>query len=164
MFIKLIIEILLLWIWFGIYMVVLVGKRGPIGGLCFYPTEVSNKAKEIGLISDRQFNKDKLFAFILLIVGDLLLLYFMIIYINEANTFIEYFIECAILFYGMEFFDWYVVDTLWVAKSDWWIIPELSDLNYLWHDTNIKKDKMIKIIPLTLIFSLIFALFCFLVR
>lgn len=163
MFIKLIIEILLLWIWFGIYMVILVGKKGPKNALYFYPKQVSDKAIEIGLINREQFNNGKTFAYILLIVGDLFIPYIMIVLINDANTFIEYFSQYCLLFYAMEFFDWFVVDTLWVAKSNWWVIPELSDLNYLWHDTSIKKNKMIKIIPITIIFSFVFTFLCLLI-
>ena len=38
-----------------------------------------------------------------------------------------------ILFLGAEFFDWLVIDTIWVALSDWWIIPGTEDLNDTWH-------------------------------
>lgn len=143
-------------------MIVLVGKKGPKNALYFYPKEVSALAIEKGMISTKQFNKSKVFACLLLIIGDLFIPYFMIVYINEAKNFIEYFLEFCALFYGMEFFDWYVVDTLWVANTDWWVIPELSDLNYLWHDSNIKKYKMLKLIPITLIFALIFTFMCLL--
>lgn len=143
-------------------MAVLIKKRGPIGALYFYPSEVGNKAIELGLTSRNEINNRKIFAFVLLILGDLFIPYVMIIKINGANSFWQYFIQYFILFYGMEFFDWYFVDTLWVAKSNWWIISGLEDLNYLWHDPTIKKTKMLKMIPVGIIFSLIFSLICLL--
>ena len=34
---KLIVEILILWILYALYMAILVHKRGPLGGIFFYP-------------------------------------------------------------------------------------------------------------------------------
>lgn len=160
MIINIILEILCLWIWFVIYMAVLVKKRGPIGALFFYPSEVGDKAIKLGLTTNKELNNRKIWAMILLLLGDLFIPYVMIVKINGANSFWQFFIQYFILFYGMEFFDWYFIDTLWVAKSDWWIIPGLEDLNYLWHDPNIKKNKMLKIIPVGILFSLVFSFIC----
>ena len=45
---KLIIEILILWIIYAGYMAVLVHKRGPLGGIFFYPKVVQERVIEIG--------------------------------------------------------------------------------------------------------------------
>lgn len=39
----------------------------------------------------------------------------------------------AVLFMGQELYDWFAVDVFWVASTDWWLIPEAQDLEYLWH-------------------------------
>lgn len=51
------------------------------------------------------------------------------------------------LFLGAEFFDWLFIDTLWVALSDWWLIPGTEDLNYTWHNVHVKQWKLLKLIP-----------------
>ena len=37
MALNIVIEILILWVVYTIYMGIVVFKRGPVGGLCFYP-------------------------------------------------------------------------------------------------------------------------------
>ena len=51
---KLIIEILILWIIYALYMAVLVHKRGPLGGIFFYPKVVQERVIEIGLMTERE--------------------------------------------------------------------------------------------------------------
>ena len=157
---KFVIEIGILWVWFLVYMVIVTIRKGPVSALYFYPMEVGEKAISLGLTTRKEMKSRKLFALILLILGDFFIPYIMITKVNGANTFTQYFIQYAILFYGMEFFDWFFVDTLWVAKTNWWIISGLEDLNHLWHDPGIKKYKMLTMIPVSLIFALIFALLC----
>ena len=41
------------------------------------------------------------------------------------------------------------IDTIWVALSDWWLIPGSEDLNDTWHSTKVKRWKMVKLIPLS---------------
>ena len=52
-----------------------------------------------------------------------------------------------VLFLGADFFDWLVIDTIWVAKSDWWLIPGTEDLNDTWHSVHVKQWKFLKLIP-----------------
>ena len=105
---KLIIETGILWIWFFIYMVIVTIRKGPVSALYFYPKEVGDKAISLGLTTRKEMKSRKLFAFILLIMGDFFIPYIMITKVNGANTFMQYFIQYAILFYGMEFFDWFL--------------------------------------------------------
>lgn len=55
-----------------------------------------------------------------------------------------------VLFLGAEFFDWLVIDTIWVAISDWWLIDGTEDLNDTWHNVNVKKWKFAKLIPVSI--------------
>ena len=50
------------------------------------------------------------------------------------------------LFLGAEFYDWLFIDTIWVAISDWWIIPGTEDLLDTWHSTKVKRWKMLKLV------------------
>ena len=56
---KLIIEILILWIIYALYMAILVHKRGPLGGIFFYPKVMQERVIEIGLMTDRGIKKTK---------------------------------------------------------------------------------------------------------
>lgn len=155
MILKIILEIIILWIWFAVYMEILVRKKGPVGGVYFYPKEIQQRVIKLGLRTEKQIKKEKKFAFILLIAGDLIIPFIMIVLINGARNFLDCTLQFYILFYGMEFYDWFFVDTLWVAKSLWWIIPGTEDLLYTWHDTQFKSTKMIRLLFITIPFSLI---------
>ena len=43
MTIKLLIEILILWVCYAIYMEILVRRRGPVGGVFFYPKGIQDR-------------------------------------------------------------------------------------------------------------------------
>jgi len=46
---KLIIEVLIMWILYAIYMAILVHGKGPVGGIFFYPTAMQDRVVELGL-------------------------------------------------------------------------------------------------------------------
>lgn len=144
-------------------MAVLIKKKGPIGAIFFYPDEVVDKAILKGIVTKDYVLKRKIFAMILMALGVFFIPYYMIIYVNEASSFLEYFYEFFIIFVGMSTFSWYFIDTLWVASSNWWIIPELSDLEYLWHDRNVQRFKFLRGIIKGVIFGLLFACICLLI-
>ena len=146
---KLIIEILILWVVYALYMAVLVHKRGPVGGIFFYPQVMINRVKELGLITEEELKHRKISALLLLIGWMLTVPAVMILGENGARSYFECCFQYYILFLGAEFFDWLILDTIWVALSDWWIIPGTEDLNDTWHNVNIKKWKMLKLIPLS---------------
>ena len=64
---RIIVEILILWVCYAAYMAVLVHRRGPIGGIFFYPQVMIDRGKALGLITEEELRKRKRFAFILLI-------------------------------------------------------------------------------------------------
>ena len=67
MFWTIALEILFLWVCYAAYMAVLVHRRGPVGGLFFYPQAMIDRVKALGMISEEEFRKRKRFAFTLLI-------------------------------------------------------------------------------------------------
>ena len=67
--------------------------------------------------------------------------------VNGARSWFDCAWQFYVLFLGAEFFDWLAIDTIWVALSDWWLIPGTEDLNDTWHNVHIKQWKMLKLIP-----------------
>lgn len=162
MIIKLLVEIFILWVWFAIYMEIIVRKRGPVGGIFFYPKVVQERVKELGLITEEEFSRRKNFAYILLIAGDILIPLIMIVFVNKAGTYFECVWQYYILFLGMEFYDWLFVDQIWVAMSSWWIIPGTEDLLDTWHSTKIKAMKMPKLAVISIPIAMIVGGICYL--
>ena len=147
MFGRIILEILILWICYAAYMAVLVHKRGPVGGLFFYPQVMIDRVKTLGLITEAEFRKRKRFAYILLVTWVLVIPGVMILWINGARSWWDCCWQFYALFLGAEFFDWLFIDTIWVALSDWWLIPGTEDLNDTWHSVHVKQWKMLQLIP-----------------
>lgn len=67
MFWTIVMEILILWVCYAAYMAVLVHRRGPIGGIFFYPQVMIDRVKALGLITEAEFRSRKRFALTLLI-------------------------------------------------------------------------------------------------
>ena len=84
---KLIIEILILWIIYALYMAILVHKRGPLGGIFFYPRVMQERVIEIGLMTEQELRSRRTFAYILLLALMILVPGFMILRINGARTY-----------------------------------------------------------------------------
>ena len=144
---KLIIEILILWIIYALYMAILVHKRGPLGGIFFYPKVMQERVIEIGLMTEKKLKRRRTFAYILLLALMILVPGFMILRINGAQTYFSCCWQFYVLFLGAEFYDWLFIDTFWVALSDWWLITGTEDLDHIWHTTEAKKWKFLELIP-----------------
>jgi len=144
---KLAVEIVILWACYALYMAVLVHRRGPIGGIFFYPKVVQERAVSLGLITAEQLRHRRAFAYALLIAWMLLIPMAMILLVNKARSFWDCAWQYYVLFLGAEFFDWLVIDTVWVALSDWWRIPGAEDLEHTWHSPRVKRWKMLGLIP-----------------
>ncbi len=86
----------------------------------------------------------------------------MIVFVNKAGTYFDCVWQYYILFLGMEFYDWLAVDSIWVAKSSWWIIPGTEDLLDTWHSTKIKAFKMPKLVILSIPIAMIVGGICYL--
>ena len=144
---KLIIEVLIMWILYAIYMAILVHGKGPVGGIFFYPMAMQDRVVELGLTTKDKIKRGKTFAFVLLFVWMFVVPMIMILIVNRTRSYLGCCIQVYILFLGAEFFDWLVIDTIWVAMSDWWLIAGTEDLNDTWHNVNVKKWKFVKLIP-----------------
>ena len=144
---KLVVEILILWVVYALYMAILVHKRGPVGGIFFYPKAMQERTIALGLITKEELESRRRFAYILLLAWMLLIPLVMIVFVNGARSWFDCSWQFYVLFLGAEFFDWLMIDTIWVALSDWWLIPGTEDLNDTWHSTRIKRWKVLKLIP-----------------
>lgn len=144
---KLVAETLILWAVYALYMAILVHKRGPIGGIFFYPKAMQERTISLGLITKEELESRRRFAFILLLAWMLLIPLVMVVFVNGARSWFDCSWQFYVLFLGAEFFDWLVIDTIWVALSDWWLIPGTEDLNDTWHSPRIKRWKLLKLIP-----------------
>ena len=71
---------------------------------------MQERVKELGLITEEELRRRKSFAYILLLVGDILIPLVMIVFVNKAGTYFECVWQYYILFLGMEFYDWLFVD------------------------------------------------------
>ena len=145
----------------AVYMEILVRKRGPVGGLFFYPKVMQERVKSLGLITEQEYKKRRNFAYIFLIIGDILIPLVMIVFVNKAKTYFECVWQYYVLFYGMELYDWLFIDTIWVAMSDWWKIAGTEDLLDTWHSVKIKAWKMPKLLIITLPISAIAGGLCY---
>lgn len=144
---QLLAEIPILWICYALYMAILVHRCGPIGGIFFYPKVMQERVIELGLITAEVLKRRRNYACVLLLTWMILVPLVMIVFVNGARSFWDCFWQYYVLFLGAEFFDWLVIDTIWVALSDWWLIPGTEDLNDTWHSARIKRWKMLKLIP-----------------
>ena len=54
---KLVIEILILWVWFALFMLALVGRKGPVGGIIFYPKVMQDRVIEMGLTTAKKIKQ-----------------------------------------------------------------------------------------------------------
>lgn len=60
---KIMIEILILWVCYALYMAILVHKRGSIGGIFFYPKVMQDRVIELHLITPEELKRRRTFAY-----------------------------------------------------------------------------------------------------
>ena len=147
----LLIEILILWALFALFMAWVVHGKGPLGGIFYYPKEVQARVLELGLIDEKTLKRRRNTANSVLFIGAFVVLYIMIVPVNGAASYWDCVWQVGVLFLGMEVFDVFAVDTLWVACSDWWDIPGTEDLRYLYQDYRTKiRVKGLKLIVMAI--------------
>lgn len=160
--VKLILEILSLWVAFAIYMAIILGGKGPVNCIHFFPKEIQKRVVELGLIEEKAIKKKKRAAMYSGLTAMLILYYVIIICINRAESFWTIMWQFYVLFIGMELFDLFAVDIWWVALTSWWDIPGTEDLQYLYHDPKgrikSKSGLLIAAIPVSAVVTGLFLL------
>ena len=124
---------------------------------------MQDRAIELGLITAGELRHRRRFAMILLAAWMVLVPLYMIVFVNGARSYWDCCWQYYVLFLGAEFFDWLVIDTVWVALSDWWLIPGAEDLNDTWHGVHVKQWKMVKLIPASIPVAAIVGGLCWIV-
>lgn len=143
---KIIAEIVILWLVFLLYMWILVGRgKGKMGGIQFYPKEVKKRTVECGLTTEKTIGNQSIFSMALLLLIDIIVPFIMIYFVNGGKTYWDFAWQWCVLFMGQELCDLFLVDAYWVACTDWWLIPEAQDLEYLWHDPKLKFKNKIRV-------------------
>ncbi len=98
------------------------------GGLQWYPKEVQKAALQRGVITEERLKiQNKTSKTLMLIAGAVMILG-SVFYVNKTQEWIKAFGQIYFLCFVMNWFDAIVIDYIWVRKTKYWIIPELSDL------------------------------------
>lgn len=160
---KLAVEVLVMWVCYAAYMAILVHRRGPLGGIFFYPKAVQERVMELGLVTQDELGHRRRFAYTLMAAWMFLVPLAMIVLVNGARSYGDCCWQYYVLFVGAEFFDWLVIDTIWVALSDWWLIPGAEDLEDTWHTTRAKRWKLLALLPASIPVAAFAGALCWLV-
>jgi len=157
MLLKLMIEILVLWVLFFVFMWILVGRgRGPLGGIQYYPEHIQHRVVECGLTTEENIRNQRICSAVLLILMDMIVFFIMIYFINGGRSWWEFVWQWWILIMGQELYDWFIVDVYWCCYTDWWAIPEAQDLIDEWAVPKNMHRKKIQLYLILPVFALIF--------
>ena len=102
---RLVVEILILWVCYALYMAILVHKRGPVGGIFFYPKGMQERVIALGLITAEEMKRRRNFAYGLILAWMILIPLGMILFVNGARSYWDCCWQYYVLFLGAEFFD-----------------------------------------------------------
>jgi len=129
MLLKLIVEIVILWLIISLFMWILVGRgRGPLGGIQYYPKEIQKRVVECGLMTEENIRNQYICSGLLISMIDIVVPFVMIYFINGGRTWWEFWWQWCVLVAGQTLYDWLAIDVYWCCYTDWWRIPEAQDL------------------------------------
>lgn len=103
-------------------------RNHPVGGVHFYEEEVKKRVIEMGLISRKEINRNKLLSAIPFLGSQILLTPFMVFKVNGADGFIDGFVQMLAVFWILALFDRLFIDWYWVGHTKAWVIPGTEDL------------------------------------
>ena len=129
-------------------------RNTPVGGVHFYEKDVQERTIELGLITREEIKKNKVisaipFMMVLLIAAPL-----MVFFVNNAESFLEGFLQLAVMYMLCGLFDKVFIDWYWVGHTKAWLIPGTEDLMPYIH----KKTWLVKIIGTAIAYPLFAAL------
>lgn len=126
---------------FVLLIVCVVGiANGPVGMVFFYEQEVQNKAVELGLTTKETINRRKMISFIALLIPELLLVPFVVYFVNGAADFKTAALQMIVIYLISGLFDRIFIDWYWVGKTRTWIIPGTEEMMpYIYGKTLIGK-------------------------
>ena len=114
--------------------------NGPVGLVVFYEQDVQDRVVELGYTTKEKIKKTMILTSIALFAPILILVPFMVYYINGAPDFWSGFWQMLIILWIMGLFDRIFIDWYWVGHTKAWLIPGTEDLQpYITAKTLIKK-------------------------
>ena len=115
-------------------------RNGPVGGVHYYEAPVQKRVVQLGLITEAQIRKNRLFSGLALVGALLVLSPLMVFGVNGARTFGEGFVQLTIQYMVCGVFDRVFIDWYWVGHTRAWLIPGTEDLMpYIHRDSWVKK-------------------------
>lgn len=135
-------------------MLLLAVKDGAIGAVHLYPQEVQQRVIELGLTTEEKINKRKKLIQLSGVALYLAMVLFIVFVWNGARDFFTVTWQVYLLLEGMNLYDCFIIDMLWVKRSKFWIIPGTEDLakNYITIREQVKKRIIVSIMFLIIAF------------
>lgn len=126
---------------FALLLVCVVGiSNGPVGLVIFYEQEVQDRVMKLGLTTKEKIKKTRVITLVALFVPQLVLVPFMVYYVNGARGFLDGFWQMTFIFLISGLFDRIFIDWWWVGHTKAWIIPGTEDLMpYIYGKTLVTK-------------------------
>ena len=102
--------------------------NGPVGLVVLYEKDVQDRVIELGYTTKEQIRKNFIITSIALFVPMIILVPFMVYYINGTVGFWDSFWQMSVILWIAGLFDRLFIDWYWVGKTKAWIIPKTEDL------------------------------------
>ena len=128
------VETLIIWVLFLLYVWLCTVPLGPVGGAFFYTQDIQDRFVELGLITRECISRRWRVALAAGLAAVLAAFFVCICVVNGMRGYLGIVWQTYVLFALMETFDCVVVDTWWVALSGWWDIPGTEDLRSSYKD------------------------------
>ena len=114
---------------FLLLIVCVVGiANGPVGLVVLYEKDVQERTIKLGYTTKEKIKKSFIITSIALFLPMVLLVPFMVYYVNGAVGFWNGFWQMSIIFWIAGLFDRLFIDWYWVEHTKAWIIPKTEDL------------------------------------
>lgn len=133
-------------------------RKNRLGGIHWYPKEVQQEAIKRRLVTENYIvRRNRLTRLVGLPIMAIIVLG-SVFYINEARTWWTAAWQIYLMLFVLNLFDAIVVDYLWVRKTNYWLIPELADLEIAKPLNYLLKERAIAVLaylPLSALFGCI---------
>ena len=103
-------------------------RNTPVGGVHFYEKDVQERTIELGLITREEIKKNKVISAIPFMMVLLIAAPVMVFFVNNAKSFLEGFLQLAVMYMLCGLFDKVFIDWYWVGHTKAWVIPGTEDL------------------------------------
>lgn len=102
--------------------------NGPEGLVVLYEKDVQDRVVELGYTTKEKIRKSLIITSFALFVPIIILVPFMVYYINGAIGFWDGFWQMTIILWIAGLFDRLFIDWYWVGRTKAWVIPKTEDL------------------------------------